>query len=142
MHGAHPQLARTDATVQAAHSCTASARYDAALAAARLVDKLVAVAGSATAPEGGRELAQLLACADVRAAPRARTMRMGRPRQIPSGRETMDGQSADGSGSLQLPLLFLKAGPADGRLRRPSSAGNPHLPQPGAPSPQDPSPSA
>jgi hypothetical protein len=28
--------------------------------------------------------------------------------------------------SLQLPLLFLKAGPAGGRLRRPSSAGNAH----------------
>ena len=35
--------------------------------------------------------------------------------------EAADGQSADGPGSLQLPLLFLKAGPAGGRLRRPSS---------------------
>jgi hypothetical protein len=35
-----------------------------------------------------------------------------------------NGQSAARSGSLQLPLLFLKAGPAGGRLRRPSSAGN------------------
>jgi hypothetical protein len=40
--------------------------------------------------------------------------------------EAADGQSADGSGSLQLPLLFLKAGPAGGRLRRPSSAGSRH----------------
>jgi hypothetical protein len=38
--------------------------------------------------------------------------------------EAADGQSADGSGSLQLPLLFLKAGPAGDRLRRPSSAGS------------------
>jgi hypothetical protein len=38
--------------------------------------------------------------------------------------EAADGQSADRSGPLQLPLLFLKAGPAGGRLRRPSSAGN------------------
>jgi hypothetical protein len=37
--------------------------------------------------------------------------------------EAADGQSADRSGSLQVPLLFLKAGPAGGRLRRPSSAG-------------------
>jgi hypothetical protein len=37
--------------------------------------------------------------------------------------EAADGQSADGSDSLQLPLLFLKAGPEDGRLRLPSSAG-------------------
>jgi hypothetical protein len=36
--------------------------------------------------------------------------------------EAADGQSADRSDSLQLPLLFLKA--AGGRLRRPSSAGN------------------
>jgi hypothetical protein len=35
--------------------------------------------------------------------------------------EAAQGQSADRSGSLQLPLLFLKAGPAGGRLRRPSS---------------------
>jgi hypothetical protein len=35
--------------------------------------------------------------------------------------EAADGQSADGSGSLQLPLLFFKAGPAGGRLRRPPS---------------------
>jgi hypothetical protein len=40
------------------------------------------------------------------------------------GPEAADGQSADRSGSLQLPLLFLKAGPAGGRLRRPSSADN------------------
>jgi hypothetical protein len=39
-------------------------------------------------------------------------------------RKQPDGQSADGSGSLQLSLLFLKAGPAGGRLRRPSSAGS------------------
>jgi hypothetical protein len=38
--------------------------------------------------------------------------------------EAADGQSADGSGSLQLPLLFLKAGLAGGRLWRPSSAGS------------------
>jgi hypothetical protein len=37
--------------------------------------------------------------------------------------EAADGQSADRSDSLQLPLLFLKSGPAGGRLRRPSSAG-------------------
>jgi hypothetical protein len=36
--------------------------------------------------------------------------------------EAADGQSADRS--LQLSLLFLKAGPAGGRLRRPSSAGS------------------
>ena len=41
--------------------------------------------------------------------------------------EAADGQSADGSGSLQLPLLLLKAGPAGGRLRRPSSAGSTRL---------------
>jgi len=40
-------------------------------------------------------------------------------------REAADGQSADRSGSLQLPLPFLKAGPAGGRLRRPSSAAEP-----------------
>jgi hypothetical protein len=38
----------------------------------------------------------------------------------PSGgrsfRKQRTGQSADGSGSLELPLLFLKAGPAGGRL--------------------------
>jgi hypothetical protein len=39
--------------------------------------------------------------------------------------QAADGQSGDGSGSLQLPLLLLKAGPAGGRLRRPSSAGRP-----------------
>jgi hypothetical protein len=38
--------------------------------------------------------------------------------------EAADGQSADRSGSLQLPPLLLKAGPAGGRLRRPSSAGS------------------
>jgi hypothetical protein len=31
--------------------------------------------------------------------------------------EAADGQSADRSDSLQLPLLFLKSGPAGGRLR-------------------------
>jgi hypothetical protein len=40
--------------------------------------------------------------------------------------EAADGQSADRSGSLQLPLLFLKAGPAGGRLRRPSSRRQRH----------------
>jgi len=39
--------------------------------------------------------------------------------------QAADGQSADRSGSLQLPLPFLKAGPAGGRLRRPSSAAEP-----------------
>jgi hypothetical protein len=40
--------------------------------------------------------------------------------------QAADGQSADGSGSLQLPLRFLKAGPAGGRLRRPSSRRQRH----------------
>jgi hypothetical protein len=39
--------------------------------------------------------------------------------------EAADGQSADRSGSLQLSLLFLKASPAGGRRRPPSSAGEP-----------------
>src|SRR5215217_6562603 len=39
--------------------------------------------------------------------------------------QAADGQSADRSGSLQLPLPFLKAGPAGGRLRRPSSRRQP-----------------
>jgi hypothetical protein len=40
--------------------------------------------------------------------------------------EPPDGQSGDRSGSLQLSLLFLKAGPAGGRLRRPSSRRQRH----------------
>jgi hypothetical protein len=52
----------------------------------------------------------------------------GRLCRIPAVRravvpEAADGQSADGSGSLPPPPLFLKAGPAGGRLQRPSSAG-------------------
>jgi hypothetical protein len=42
------------------------------------------------------------------------------------GQVAADGQSADGSGSLQLSLLFLKADPAGGRLRRPSSGRQRH----------------
>jgi hypothetical protein len=38
--------------------------------------------------------------------------------------ELAEGRSAGCSDSLQLPLLFLKAGPAGGRLRLPSSAGS------------------
>jgi hypothetical protein len=38
--------------------------------------------------------------------------------------EAADGQSVDGSGSVQPSPPFLKAGPAGGRLRRPSSAGS------------------
>jgi hypothetical protein len=40
--------------------------------------------------------------------------------------EAADGQSVDRSGSLQLSLLSFKAGPAGGRLRRPSSRRQRH----------------
>jgi hypothetical protein len=75
--------------VQAAHPCTVSAHYGAALASARLADdssSLAAMAGSGRAPKGGHQRDQLLARPDVRAAPRAGTMRTGRPGQSPSGR--------------------------------------------------------
>jgi hypothetical protein len=40
--------------------------------------------------------------------------------------KSVDSAVVDGAGSLQLSLLFLKAGPAGGRLRRPSSRRQRH----------------
>jgi hypothetical protein len=83
--------------VQAAHPCTASARYDAALVSARLVDvlsSLVAVAGSGSPkgrPEGVASVPRSPGLRRRLAALRAGTMLTVRRRQSPSGRQSIWG---------------------------------------------------
>jgi hypothetical protein len=104
------------------------------LCAARVGRSAVAAARATGVHAGGRR-AVVGGRTPVRAADRRRH-RHGHVCRTPAVRtpavrraavpEGADGQSADGSGSLQLPFLTFKAGPAGGRLRRPSSAGSHH----------------
>ena len=131
--------------MQAVHPCTVSVRYGAGLDAARLVDdwsSLIAVAGCrrsladrrSEAANGGqpvRQRAQLLAGADARQRRRGREDARGQALRTEPVRSEVDPEQwmvnpPIAPNSLQLPLLFLKAGPAGGRLRRPSSRRQPH----------------